>query len=110
MFVGKSAIIILVAAAMAAPSIADAGSTSGQCGALRAEDAKVRADNEIIQEEGRRRGHPRWCAYARDIIRAADKVIFIITHDPAKCQVTSDRLEAIEAGRTQMVAFTEGCP
>ena len=114
MLIGRFCILLLVAATMVAPCIARAGSTSSRCGLLKADAAKiharVNADNEIIQEEGRRRGHPTWCAIARDMISAADEVISIVTHDPAKCGMTDDRLEAIETGRTQMMAFSEGCP
>jgi hypothetical protein len=110
MLIGKSAITILVATAMAAPCIANAGSTSGRCGALRADANKIRADNQIIQEEGHRSGHPRWCESARDTIRAQDDMISIITHDPAKCGNTSEQIEATERSRTKMMALAEGCP
>jgi hypothetical protein len=110
MLIGKSAVMILVAAAMAAPCIANAGSTSGRCGALRADANKIRAEGKIVHEEGNRSGHPHWCESARNMIRADDDMIAIITHDPAKCGVPDDRLEAVEAARAKTVTLAEGCP
>ena len=44
------------------------------------------------------------------MIRADDDMIAIITHDPAKCGVPDDRLEAVEAARAKTVTLAEGCP
>jgi hypothetical protein len=110
MHTGKSAVIVLVAATMAAPCIANAGSTSGRCGAIRAAGVKIRAEGEIVHEEGNRSGHPHWCVSARNMIRADDDMIAIITRDPAKCGVSTDHLEAIEAARAKTVTLAEGCP
>jgi hypothetical protein len=108
MLIGKSAIMILVAAAMAAPCIANAGSTSSRCGLLKIDAAKVSADNEIIQAAGGM-SDSESCASARDMVRINDDMISIITRDPAKCGVPDDRLEAVETSRTRMAARAASC-
>ena len=105
----KSAVMILVAATVAAPSIANAVSLSGQCGAIKADAAKAQAEFEIIREAGRS-SLPDLCAIAHNIIHIEDHSISIITHDPARCGLTSDQVEYFEGSRAYWITRAVGCP
>jgi hypothetical protein len=107
--IGKSAVIILVAAAMAAPCIAKAGSTLGQCGALKADAVKAQAEFEIIREAGRS-SLPELCTIAHNIIRIEEHSISVITHDPTRCGLTSDQIEYFEGSRAYWITRSVGCP
>ena len=104
MLIGKFFATVLVVAAIAAPCVAKAGSTSNRCGALKVDADKTRSDNEIIQEAVHGSSDPGWCASARDMVRNNDDMISIITRDPEKCGVTDDRLESLKASRAKMMA------
>jgi hypothetical protein len=107
--IGKSAIIILVAATVAAPCTAKAGSTSGQCGAIKADAAKAQAEFEIVREAGRS-SLPELCTIAHNIIHIEDHSISIITHDPTRCGLTSDQIEYFEGSRAYWITRAVGCP
>ena len=109
MLIGKSAIVILVAAALAAPGVANAVSLSGQCGAIKADAAKAQAEFEIIREAGRS-SLPELCAIAHNIIHIEDHSIAIITHDPSSCGLTSDQIEYFEGSRAYWITRAVGCP
>jgi hypothetical protein len=108
-FLRKSVTMVLVAAAMAAPCIAKAGSTSGQCGAIKADAAKAQAEFEIIREAGRS-SLPELCTIAHNIIHIEDHSIAIITHDPTRCGLTSDQIEYFEGSRAYWITRAVGCP
>jgi hypothetical protein len=110
MLIGKSTIIFLVAAAMATPGIANAGSISSQCASLKADAARTHADEERMHQSGGRSSDPRWCASARDMIRIDDDMISIAAHDPSKCGEPGVSLEALETARTNMMAALDAAP
>jgi hypothetical protein len=107
MLIGKSCLVVL--AAMAAPCVAKAGSTSGQCAAIKADAAKAQAEFEILHEAGRS-SVPDLCAIAHNIIHIEDHSIFVITHDPSRCGLTSDQIEYFEGSRAYWITRAVGCP
>ena len=109
MLIGKTAISILVVAAMAAPGIANAVSLSGQCGALKADAAKAQAEFEIIREAGRS-SLPELCTIAHNIIHIEEHSIAVITHDPSRCGLTTDQIEYFEGSRAYWITRAVGCP
>jgi hypothetical protein len=101
----------IMAAVSEAPCVAKAGSNSNQCASLRADWRAIHANVEIIHEEaGSRFSYSGWCGNARNLIRAADHIISVVTHDPSKCRWTSDSLATIEAWKDKLAPHTEGCP
>jgi hypothetical protein len=109
MLTGKFVIVVLTAAAMAAPGIANAVSLSGQCASIKADAARAQAEFEIIREAGRA-SLPGLCTIAHNIIHIEDHSIAIITHDPTRCGLTSDQIEYFEGSRAYWITRAVGCP
>jgi hypothetical protein len=109
MLIGKFVIVVLTAAAMAAPGIANAVSLSGQCASIKADAARAQAEFEIIREAGRS-SLPELCTIAHNIIHIEDHSIAIITHDPTRCGLTSDQIEYFEGSRAYWITRAVGCP
>jgi hypothetical protein len=109
MLTGKFAIVVLTAAAMAAPGIANAVSLSGQCASIKADAARAQAEFEIIHEAGRS-SLPGLCTIAHNIIHIEDHSIAVITHDPTRCGLTSDQIEYFEGSRAYWITRAVGCP
>ena len=111
MLIGKPCLIVLLAAAIAAPGIANAGSTSSQCASLKADWRAIHDNIDVMHQETTMRfAYAGWCGNARNLIRAADHILFVATHDPSRCRQASDNLDRLEVWKNKLALHTEGCP
>jgi hypothetical protein len=106
-WIARRLLLATVLVALAAPA---AQSAPNRCNQLKALAAKVRSDNELIQEEHLRNLDPHWCQHARSVIGAMSETIEIIKSNSSHCNVSNDKIEALDKSNYRMSQLAEGRP
>jgi hypothetical protein len=101
---------IFVAIASFALTHSSAQSAANRCAELKPLAAKVRVQNEFVQEQTSRNPDPEWCSHARSMTQAMEEMLQIIHADPTRCRNTMDKVEALQKAADRMSQLSEGCP
>src|SRR5271155_2767389 len=88
--------VIFVASAPLAFTQSSAQPAASRCDELKPLAAKVRVQNEFVQERSFRNADPEWCSHARSMTRAMEEMLQIIHADSTRCRNSADKVEALQ--------------
>ena len=102
--------VLLVASAMLVFAQSPADSAANHCDELKPLAAKVRVQNEFVQERSFRSVDSEWCSHARAMTQAMDDMLQIIQVDSNRCRNSEAKVEALQKAAHRTAQLSEGCP